>query len=62
MNTIKKYLAVGCGGIDCSCCFPPKGHRKAEFRKAKRKEAIEMKKEIEQEIETDYEFPKLWDL
>lgn len=33
----KRYLSVGPGGIKCNCCFPRRGKRKAEFRKAKRR-------------------------
>lgn len=36
-----RYLTVGPGGMRCACCFPAPGTkaRKAEFRKAKRREA-----------------------
>lgn len=36
----KKHLHVGPGGMDCACCFDAPGSksRKAEFRKAKKKE------------------------
>jgi len=33
-----KYLTIGPGGRNCSCCFPPPRKRKAEYRKAKRAE------------------------
>lgn len=35
-----KHLHVGPGGLKCVCCMPPPGSkaRKAEFRKAKRRE------------------------
>jgi hypothetical protein len=38
-----KHLHVGRGGFNCVCCFPPPGSRarKAEFRRAKRREARE---------------------
>ena len=65
MNPIKKYLAIGPGGMDCACCFPPPGHRKSEFRKAKRKEQIESRKEMEAEavalLNGDFEVPEHWD-
>lgn len=32
-----RFLHVGPGGIDCRCCFPPRGKRKAEFRKARKR-------------------------
>lgn len=48
MSFLTKYLD---GNIDCSCCFPPKGHRKAEFRTAKRRESSESEKETKQELQ-----------
>lgn len=40
---MNKHLKVGMGGRRCVCCFPAPGSkgRKAEFRKAKRKEKRE---------------------
>lgn len=60
MSRFSKYLAVGCGGINCSCCFPPRGHRDLEFRKAKRKENVTVDKETEQELQDwwDASFPE----
>lgn len=45
-----KHLTVGPGGVKCPCCFPSPGskERKAEFRRAKRKEkraALKVEKE-----------------
>lgn len=43
MNTINKHLSIGPGGMKCVCCFPAPGskERKAEFRRAKRREVRE---------------------
>lgn len=37
---VKKHLTIGPGGMNCVCCFPAPGskERKAEFRRAKRRE------------------------
>ncbi|AGS80954.1 hypothetical protein [Caulobacter phage Cr30] len=39
----KKFLCIGPGGMNCTCCFPAPGskERKYQFRIAKRKERRE---------------------
>lgn len=51
MNDIKKHLTVGPGGVSCPCCFPAPGskERKAEYRRAKRREKLEAIKREEKE-------------
>ena len=44
-----KFLSTGPGGINCTCCFPaPRSkERRAEFRKAKKRERrVAMKLEM----------------
>lgn len=46
MTRFNKHLTIGPGGVNCPCCFPAPGskERKAEFRRAKRREKIEAMK------------------
>lgn len=58
-----KFLCIGPGGRKCSCCFPAPGSkaRRLEYRRAKRRDYQEVRKDIlstfeEKEIEDS--FPK----
>lgn len=49
MSNVSKHLCVGPGGVNCPCCFPAPGskERKAEYRRAKRREKREAMKQEE---------------
>jgi len=55
MNTVKKLLCVGPGGMNCACCFPAPGKRKEVFRSAKRKSQREISKFIAESISASKE-------
>lgn len=42
VTRFNKHLTIGPGGVKCPCCFPAPGtpERRAEFRRAKRKEKL----------------------
>lgn len=50
-----KHLSIGPGGKRCVCCFPAPGSkaRKAEFRRAKKKERAEAVKEAETQTQEE---------
>ena len=53
MTRFNKHLTIGPGGVKCPCCFPAPGSigRRAEFRRAKRKETLAaMKVEKQNEV------------
>lgn len=56
MSKTMKYLHVGPGGRNCSCCFesPSSKGRKLEFRKAKKREKREAIKESMEDLSGDY--------